>query len=413
MSAFFWIGGGANSNWGTVGNWSSTSGGTSNGSTPSSTSDVTFDGAGVNGNTASTVAASITVLSLTFSSGYTNTVTINNTITLTVAGNFTDNTAHNWTVTGTGNLVLSATATVTSGGKTFPGQVTLSGSTTKTLSGDWTITGNLIIGIGTQTLNSGNINAGAGLSMNGIINGTGKIVMNGTGTISGSTCNINLDINTSGTITFSNPSFGGSTNATLKYVAGTIAASPTFQIGGNVTLDLSSISWTTVSIAPASGITVTLNSNLIATTLNLSGSSIAFGGTATFKVTTLNINNTVNTNVITLANGITYNITSALNAFKSPSTFITITSDHATNRANIFLQNDSSTCNVAANLTRINATGRPIVSFNGTITDCINVATFSNVLYKPTASFNRGFRRASMFNANKAVIYTSVTSKVE
>src|ERR1041385_2611957 len=100
MAAFFYIHAGANTNFGTVNNWSATSGGGTNSATPSSTSDVTFDGAGANGNDACVVAANVTILSLTFTTGYTNTVTINTTFTLTIAGNFTDRTNHTWVVSG-------------------------------------------------------------------------------------------------------------------------------------------------------------------------------------------------------------------------------------------------------------------------------------------------------------------------
>lgn len=84
MAARYWVGGGSSSNWSATGNtnWSATSGGSNNASVPGSGDDVYFDGAGTNGNTANTVSATITVNSITYSSGYTQTTTINALLTV-------------------------------------------------------------------------------------------------------------------------------------------------------------------------------------------------------------------------------------------------------------------------------------------------------------------------------------------
>lgn len=207
----FWVGGGSSSNWSATGNtnWAASSGGAGNQSVPTSTDDVTFDGAGGTGNSASTMSATTTILSITFTAGYTQTITFSNNQVLTVAGNFTDNTAHSWTMGNAGcGLTISATSTITSGGKTFPSFVTFTGTNTKTLSGDWTITGTLTIS-GTTTLNwttNEKLNVGGSLTMTGGYNcsGTAKIVLNGTGTwatFSSNSLSNSLDINTAGTVT--------------------------------------------------------------------------------------------------------------------------------------------------------------------------------------------------------------------
>ena len=69
----YWVGGGSSTNWSATGNtnWGTASGVQDNASVPGSGDNAIFDGAG-SGNGASVVSANITILSLTFSSGYTN-----------------------------------------------------------------------------------------------------------------------------------------------------------------------------------------------------------------------------------------------------------------------------------------------------------------------------------------------------
>ena len=97
MALRYWTGNATptSSNWnynsGGITNWGSASGVADNASVPTSVDDVIFDGVGTNGNANNIISSSITVLSLTFTSGYTATATINSNVTLTIAGNFTDN----------------------------------------------------------------------------------------------------------------------------------------------------------------------------------------------------------------------------------------------------------------------------------------------------------------------------------
>src|SRR3990167_9605619 len=104
----YWVGGGSSANWNATGNtnWSETSGGANNASVPGVADDVIFDGVGT-GASNSTLSASITVNSVNFT-GYANTLTHNNTFTLTIDSQ-----------DGSGNaLILSAGMTYTRGGTT-------------------------------------------------------------------------------------------------------------------------------------------------------------------------------------------------------------------------------------------------------------------------------------------------------
>jgi hypothetical protein len=333
-----------------------------------------------------------------------------------VAGNFTDNTAHSWSALGTGSLQISAVSTITSNGKTFPGPVIFANANTKTLSGDWTITGSFQVNANT-VLNGNILTIGGGVNtVSGTLSGTTKLVLNGTGTIltsvSGTGISNNIDINTSGTITIGT-NFQYSTG-TLKYVSGTIVggSAPGLNIQVSCTLDLAGVTWPLITFA-VTGVTVTLNSLLTATTLSFTTTStatITFAGAFGWTCTTLSSTNPAFT-TITLVNGNTYTITDTFTcvsaiAVSSASNKPLFTSNDGTLRANLILLNASSTCNVVANFTRINAAGgRPINAFNGIITDSINVASYSNVLFNPITTLNRGFRRFGLWDVNRRVTY--------
>jgi hypothetical protein len=373
----FWVGGGSSANWSATSNtnWSGTTGGSNNATVPGSADDVTFDGAGASGNSASTVSATITVLSLTFSSGYTNTVTLN--AVPTIAGNFTDNTAHSWA--GGATITISAASTITSGGKTFPNGVTFSGSNTKTLSGNWTIGGALVCATATTTINktASEVLSCAGLTINGTTAGTINITLTG-GTWSGTSGNtisgtvtIAGDVTVSGSINYS--------TGTLTYSSGSVTTtSSTITIGAATTLNTNGITWNTVAFTAA--VTYTINSLLSAATITMNSNNMTFAGTAGFTTATLTIS-AISNIPITFKNGVTYTVTSAFNFITSnPAGHSSIVSDDATLKA-IFTLSNGATCNVGyVNFTRIDASaGRTIWSFNGTITSCLNINSFTDL----------------------------------
>lgn len=381
--ARFWVGGGSTSNWNATSNtnWAASSGGAGNQTVPDNTQDVTFDGAGATGNSASVVSANITILSLTFSSGYTQSVTINNNVVITISGNFTDNTAHSWTASNaTSGITINATSTINSGGKTFPGAVILTGASTKTLStNDWTVSGNVTVNTNANTINSRILNCGANLTFANIPTaGTTKFVMNGTGTLSGGTCPNSLDL--AGTVTL-----GATMNfitGTLRFVSGSVNSSGgTLTLTGSCTIDTSGMTWTAVTVSAAS--TITFNSLFLCTTFVLSSGAMTFAGSFGFTVGTFNCNQATGI-TITFANTITYTITTAFNCFAAnilSSTGVaqlTITSDHATNKAILTLQSGA-TCSVMASATRIDSSaGRTINAFHGTLTSTTNWFSYTD-----------------------------------
>jgi hypothetical protein len=121
---------------------------------PTVADDVTFDGAGTNGNTAAIISATISCLSFTVTSGYTNTITHN--AVLTIAGNITLNTSY--TIAGSSAITISASSTIVTGGKVWPNSVTLSNTTGLT----YTINTNTFNILGTLTIGTGAVTTFAG-----------------------------------------------------------------------------------------------------------------------------------------------------------------------------------------------------------------------------------------------------------
>jgi hypothetical protein len=122
---------------------------------------------------------------------------------------------------------------------------------------------------------------------------------------------------------------------------------------------------------------ITINSLLqVAGFFSIPASSNTFLGTAGFTVGTLS-NSSGGAQTYTFTVGNTYTINNALNILNTSSTTI-VTSSHAVNRATLILTNGA-TCTVRGNFTRINATGgRTINTWNGTVTDCLNVRNFTD-----------------------------------
>lgn len=372
----YWVGGGASTNWNATGNtnWSATSGGANNASVPGSGDDVIFD-ANSNGG-ASVISATITVLSFTIVSGYTQTITHN--AALTVAGNVTF--ATGYTIAGTSALVISAASTITSGGKTWPNAVTFSNNNTKTLVGNWTISGSLT-NTGTTVLNwttNETLSAGGLSSSSGGISGTAGIILTG-GTWSGGQA-IQNNMSIAGNVTVS----GGVAynTGTLTYTSGTVTTTgSTLTVAAATTLNTNGISWNNVTFSTVN-LTYTINSLLTVTgtlTISPSNGTYTIAGTAGFTAGTFSCAFTGATTV-TLQNSITYTITTAFNCFSSRiGTIPVFASNDGTLKAILTLQ-QGATCNVLANFTRIDAgAGRSINTFNGTVTSCTNVNAFNDL----------------------------------
>lgn len=380
----YWVGGGSNSNWNAVAptNWSATSGGANDASAPTSTDNVIFD---ANGNSSATANINVSILSLTVTSGYTSTITHNAVITIVTGGSLT--LGANQTIAGASGLIVQGTVTLTSNGKAWPNTLTLqTASTTKTLADNWTVgilvaTANQI-----QTLNGNTINV-AGLTVTNsadILEGTTTIIMTG-GTLGGNgTLRNNLTI--AGNVSYSGLTLKYSTG-TLTYSSGIFTAAPTsvLSITGTCTLNTAGIAWANITFGLASTYTITLTSLLTVTnTLTyVQASAVTLAGTHGFYAANVVMQQTAGL-VITFANGVTYTITTSLDCRRSPfnpthTSMVHFTSDHATNRAIITLQ-QGATSTVLAKFTRIDASnGRSINTFNGLVDDCLNVNAFTDL----------------------------------
>lgn len=361
MAARFWVNGGVNSNWGTIGNWSTTSGGAGGAAVPLATDDVTFDGGG---NVAClTQNAQRVCLSLTVAAGYTNSITFSASGGINVSGHITF--AHSgFTIVDSGTslgLKMIATGTWTSNGKTvnvpvvigaavsftctladalaisndltlsnttsttFSGafgisatSATISGSQTVTLSGDVTINGLTTISTGTPDVIDGTSlkwkTQGLSIATGIQVSGTATIAFIGTGTwqIAAGTATLanNVSIEAgAGTLTISAtiPYLTG----TITYTSGTVTATgSTLSISAACTLATAGMSWDAITLTAA--ITLTLNSLLAATTLTVPNTAVTFAGTTGFTIGTLTNVSITASRIWTFAAGKTYTVTTAL-----------------------------------------------------------------------------------------------------
>lgn len=277
MANRYFVNGGVDNNWGSTSNWSTTSGGAGGSSVPTSSDAVFLDGNSPNCtvNTSNRVCLSLNC------TGYTNTLTM--TMQITASGSVT--LASGMTIAGSGTLAINATGTMTSNGKTWPNNLTITGSP-QTLADNWNVTG-LVSVTNTVTLNSFQITCNGGFTMGAAsISGTTKFVFAG-GTITGHTANsIANPIDFAGNITF--PSGGTLTLAagTYTYVSGTptFAGGYTLRIVGAATLNLAGLTWKDVLVIYGTSFTVTLDSNLQLSGLFTIGSSNLTGTINGFAV---------------------------------------------------------------------------------------------------------------------------------
>ncbi len=271
--------------------------------------------------------------------GYTAILTIN--ATLTVAGTVTFVSGQgNMVAGGSGILLCNTTATLTSGGKTLPCQLQLTGtSQTYTLGDTWTVNGVFNPnGVTQVTLNGNTLNCTT-LTVSILTLGTTNIVINGTGTYANGGSSIGLRNNLefaagAGTITL-----GASilyNTGTLKYTSGTIDTttnSTVLTCSLSTTLNTSGMTWRAVTFSSTPTITLTSNLNVGTGTFTISGAATVNGafnvniaanytatsassGTATYVMTgTGNLTSTGTTNnsftfntagTITLASNFNY-----------------------------------------------------------------------------------------------------------
>lgn len=263
----YWVGGGSSSDWNatTNTNWGSTSGGVNNASVPTSADDVTFDGAGANGNTPSLISSSFTILSLNITLGYTSTMTHNT--NLTIAGNITLTTGY--TIAGASSLIITANSTINTNGKIWPNSFSITSNSTITLTSDLNIGGTLNNSANTTIINrttSQILTTANGVSItNGSIAGSSPIYITG-GTWSSSGVANPLS-SSNGVFINGNVALGtfaSLQNTTLTLLSGSLTTTgSTLGLLGAITFNssLSGTTWNNIT-TNNSTVTMTLNHNL-------------------------------------------------------------------------------------------------------------------------------------------------------
>ena len=256
----------AGTDWGTAANWSLTSGGGATGAVPDATHDAIFD---ANSGPCTVNALARTCKTLTFT-GYANTITMSNQIS--VSGNITLQAG--LLVSGTGKLLMIITGTLTPNGFSWPNDFEFKGtSQTYTLATNFTVLGQLTCSGATLiTINSNTLYCNGGVFTTAT-SGTTTIELKG-GNWSG-TCNNTISLNTAGTITL----IGNiaKVSGTLTYVSGTIDNSGNYSLGwsgGSINVG-NNIIWNNITVGTG---TNTLVSDLHATGNFITGNGGVLNG---------------------------------------------------------------------------------------------------------------------------------------
>jgi len=232
-------------------------------------------------------------------SGYTNTLTMSNATTMTVNGDV--RLSSGMTISGSGAITVSTSATLTSEGKQWPNAFSLNATTgVYTLADNWVINGVMFFGGTSITVNGNQLIMNSGLNIQtangGTIVGTTSLIFSGTGTWSQTTTaqlRLNTTINSIGTTTVSGNVYYNV--GVLTYSAGTvITTGSTLNINASATLNTSGMFWNNVTIAGTSTLTLISDLNLRGTLttqtnpVTISGTSrtVYVGGSLTINTTT-------------------------------------------------------------------------------------------------------------------------------
>lgn len=396
MANRFFVAGGVDNNWSTIGNWSLTSGGAGGQTVPTAADAVFLD---ANSPNCILDASARVALSLDCT-GYTNTLTFNQ--QLSVSGSITLVEAMTFAGATTNRLRVLASGTITTNGKTiaqdfefataahtctlvaaitFGANVFITSATSLTfsgahainitgnctLSGGLTVTlvANVTVGGTTSIITAASIITGAfnwntnGLTMTfQLSTGTATIVL--TGGIWSGTAGVLNTINFAGNVTVS-----GSVSCvgTILHTSGIVTTTgSTLTISGTTsTWSLSDIVWDNISTAQG---TKTLAEPFYCSgtlSLNTSNATI-FAGSFGFVVGTIDQSASV---TLTLAAGVVYTITTLL---AWPTAIVSSSGTIKT----ILNLTANATCAGLGDVTRIDSSGgRPCVT-DGTITDCVN-----------------------------------------
>jgi len=375
----YWIGGGSTTGWNATPttNWSATSGGTVRVAAPTSSDSVYFDGAGATGNSNSTINANYVVKMFTISAGYT--ATMNHSGYLSVAGDITLHSGYSTS----GNVALQSTGAgiITTNGKVIKTPFNfITSAATRTINGNMQVDNIVTLGISNLVLNANTnetLTCNGGLSALAITTGTLKLILT-SGQWGGGTSNaLGLSVDIQGNISISSQGIAYGGSGTLTYVSGTVTQTTgSLYLYGTPTLDIDGVTWYNVVINTTSS-TITLSATLTASSIQISATSVAtvtFTGSYGFITDNFYIEN-IAALTLTLANNVTYEVSRAFSCYKSRvGAIVTLTSDHASNKAILYIH-PGADCNILASFTRIDASsGRSLSTFNGTITDCLNIS---------------------------------------
>jgi len=303
MADRYWVGGTAS--WdATVGTkWAATSGGAGGQSVPGPSDNVFFDAA--SGAVTVTISATGNVSNLNFT-GFTGTFAGGNSVN--VGGSLTLSSSMTLTATSTFGMNASSGAiSITTAGKTIPGQISIgsSGVSTATFSlqDPLIVAGALTVTAGTFTTNNFNITASALSSSNSntrTINlGTSTVTLNTTGSAVSFTANTNLTFNagTSTIICTANSSLvGGATSGqgvTFYNVSFTATTAGTYAINGiNTFNNLTVAGPTSASVVQVAFDSRTTINGTLSTTGTTGNRRVWFRGATYGIAQTLTVNST-------------------------------------------------------------------------------------------------------------------------
>lgn len=354
------------------GNYSSTSTWVE-GAVPTSNDQVVATG--TSGNLTVDVASVANTVILT---GYVGKLTMNATLTLSnTSGSAPGLTlASGMTMAGTSDIIVggtSGTVTINSVGITLTGglQLTASGTASYALSANIAMVGTLTLNTIRAMSGSFVITVGGGLTVSAVVGVFApSITLNGTGTWSGANnVNINLTINTAGTITISGTVIFGNTH-TLTWTSGTvITTSSTLQTTGAITFDTSSgITWNIIRFLVG---TMTLNSTLNATTIVLGGNMV-FAGTAGFSCGNLY----AQAFTVTLHSTNTYTVSTFLQIAGNPGTLVVWSASTGSSAALFQLGYGAQQMVIYVSATDINSNGgQTMGDYQGTLLRTTNWST--------------------------------------
>jgi hypothetical protein len=184
-------------------------------------------------------------------------------------------------------LQLTSSCTLNTSGMTWT-TVTTGANMTATLTSNINVSTELSVSGNASFVLTGNTaNVSGSLTVGGIMSGTTLILLNGTGTWSGSSAadvRNNLTINTVGTITFSGAL--SYQTGTMTYIAGTfITTGSTLILASSSTLNVAGISWNDVSSGLSNTIiTLTGNLNIGGSLIKTSNTALTFNGVSVVNI---------------------------------------------------------------------------------------------------------------------------------